>query len=159
MQLRKQFAYGFTLIELMVVVFVIGVLSGIAIPSYLTSRQHAQKDICRENRHTIDRWLQVYVQTEQRTPVDLQELIDGGYISPTRCPAGGKYELRLPADAPEETATYHPVPYVWCSVHGSDHAENAEDEDPPEIEIRPIEKALPVQPAVGDGLPLGKPLR
>ncbi|HUV38465.1 MAG TPA: prepilin-type N-terminal cleavage/methylation domain-containing protein [Planctomycetota bacterium] len=161
MQRQSALTRGFTLIELMIVVFVIGVIMGIAIPSYLHSRERAQEDICRENRATIDRWLAVFVQTEHRTPEAVDELIDGGYISPTRCPAGGTWELRFPEGTPEETAIYHPIPYVRCSVHGSLHeTDEAEEEEVPEIEVRPIERPAPLPLPGGGGLrPIGNPLR
>ena len=133
---------GFTLIEILIVTFIIGILMGIGIPSYLHSRAGAQRDMCREDRRTADRWLQIYVHREQQTPEDIQEVIDAGYVSPFRCPGGGTYELRFPEGTEEETATYHPVPYLWCSVHGSDH-ETEEEEEGPELEAEPVPEPLP----------------
>lgn len=61
-------------------------------------------------------------------------------------PGGGTYELRLPEDAREETASYHPVPCLWCSVHGSEHEpDEAGEEEEPEIE--PVPVPIPLRPS------------
>jgi len=44
---------GFTLIEIMIVVFIIGLLAGIALPSFIKARTEAQKVICIENMRVV----------------------------------------------------------------------------------------------------------
>jgi len=134
---------GFTLLEVLIVTFVIGIIMGIAIPSYLSSREGSHRDICRENRRTADRWLRIYVDKEQHTPEDIQELVDAGYLSLVHCPGGGTYELVVPEGTPEETETYHPVPYLRCTVHGADRETEDEEE---EVEVLPDPPLGPVAP-------------
>ncbi len=56
--MRKQ--EGFTLIELMVVILIIGILVAIAVPIFFTTQNNAQKGACLDNLRTIDSAIMQY---------------------------------------------------------------------------------------------------
>ena len=59
---------GFTLVELMVVVLVMGILIAIAIPLFNTAKASAQKKACFSNQRTIEGAAQTYQSVEGRMP-------------------------------------------------------------------------------------------
>jgi len=60
---------GFTLLEIMIVVSIIGLLATIAIPSFMSSRESTQKQICGENQRLIADMLDVYCLDKGRAPL------------------------------------------------------------------------------------------
>jgi prepilin-type N-terminal cleavage/methylation domain-containing protein len=89
-RLRKS---GFTLVEMMIVVAVVGLLATIAIPSMMRSRTQAQKNACLNNLRQIDsakqQWAMEKSQDGAAVPAenDLQPYLNHGTTMPI-CPAG-----------------------------------------------------------------------
>ena len=52
-RVRRSGESGFTLVELMIVMTIIGILASIAIPSYIRSVQKAKEAVLREDLHTL----------------------------------------------------------------------------------------------------------
>lgn len=77
---RKDRESGFTLIELMVVMLIIGVLLTIAVPSYNAAIKAAKESVLKEDLHVMRNAIDQYTMDKQKAPQSLQDLIDAGYL-------------------------------------------------------------------------------
>lgn len=71
---------GFTLIELIIVMTIIGLLTAIAIPSYLTSVKKAREAVLKEDLHTLRASIDSYTVDKEKAPESLDDLVQAGYI-------------------------------------------------------------------------------
>ena len=78
-RIRKQGA-GFTLIELMIVMAIIGVLAVIAVPSYISALKHAREAVLKEDLHVLRAAIDSYTMDKQKAPQALDDLITDGYL-------------------------------------------------------------------------------
>jgi general secretion pathway protein G len=78
-RIRKQDA-GFTLVELMIVMAIIGVLSMVAVPSYISAIKHAREAVLKEDLHTLRAAIDSYTMDKQKAPQSLDDLIQDGYL-------------------------------------------------------------------------------
>ena len=71
---------GFTLIELMIVMLIIGILASIAIPSYLASLKSAKEAVLKEDLHVIRDAIDSYTMDKGKAPQSLDDLVQAGYL-------------------------------------------------------------------------------
>jgi len=78
-RIRKQDA-GFTLMELMIVMMIIGILMLVAVPLYISAMKQAREAVLKEDLHVMRAAIDSYTMDKQKAPQSLDDLITDGYL-------------------------------------------------------------------------------
>ena len=78
-RIRKRDA-GFTLMELMIVMAIIGVLVVVAVPSYIGALRHAREAVLKEDLQVLRAAIDSYTMDKQKAPQALDDLVQEGYL-------------------------------------------------------------------------------
>jgi prepilin-type N-terminal cleavage/methylation domain-containing protein len=100
---------GFTLVEIMIVVLILGILLGIAVPNFVGARQRAWTNSCHENLKKIDHAKMVWAINEGKSPDESatwDDLVPSILQQTPTCPTHGDYTI---GDGNEPaTCSHHP---------------------------------------------------
>src|ERR1700733_1312414 len=71
---------GFTLLEMMIVIVIMGILMAIALPIYNQSLIRSREAVLRQDLFTLRSLISQYTLDKQKAPQSLDDLVQGGYI-------------------------------------------------------------------------------
>ena len=117
--MRKE---GFTLVEIMIVVAIIGMLASIAIPSFIKARSTSQQNACINNLRIIDSGKDSCALANKWEPgsniltTAVNEYIKGN--TTPECPAGGIYTYQVVGTNPTcsiSNPASHRIPNDWSN--------------------------------------------
>jgi general secretion pathway protein G len=71
---------GFTLLEMMIVMIIMGILMSIALPIYNQSLVRSREAVLRQDLFTLRSLISQYTLDKQKAPQSLDDLVQGGYL-------------------------------------------------------------------------------
>jgi len=123
MQIKRNRTHGFTLVEIMIVVAIIGLLAAIAIPNFVRARTTSQKNACINNLRQIDGAIQQWALENQAgaatavTAANIDPYLGRG--------AGTTANVLCPSDTSKSFATSYSLTTVaaapTCLIDSANH--------------------------------------
>jgi|SRR5271165_1332932 len=77
---KNRRSFGFTLLEMMIVMMIMGILLSIAIPMYNQSLIRAREAVLRNDLFELRKLISQYTLDKQKAPQSLDDLVSAGYI-------------------------------------------------------------------------------
>ena len=74
---------GFSILELMIAMFIMIVLLSVALPAYQRTMQHARETVLKENLWQMRRAIDQYKADKQKLPQSVKDLVDAKYLQET----------------------------------------------------------------------------
>jgi general secretion pathway protein G len=71
---------GFTLLELIIVIAVVGILATIAMPALKNVPPHAKESVLKTNLHTLRDVIDQHYGDKGKYPTSLEQLVEAGYL-------------------------------------------------------------------------------
>ncbi|NNE68240.1 MAG: type II secretion system protein [Pyrinomonadaceae bacterium] len=71
---------GFSLLELLIAMFILIILLSVALPIYQRSVQHARETVLKENLFQMRRAIDQYTADKNVAPQTIEDLVEGGYL-------------------------------------------------------------------------------
>jgi len=76
----KKSLRGFTLIELIIVIAIMGILMSVAVPLYLGHLKRANEAVLKEDLYSLRNAIDQYTQYKAKAPQDLNDVVTAGYL-------------------------------------------------------------------------------
>ena len=77
---KTNWSRGFTLLELMIVITILGILVSIAVPQYQQNIRRARESVLRQNLFQLRTLISEYTLDKQKAPQSLEDLVQAGYL-------------------------------------------------------------------------------
>ncbi len=119
MRIRKTQSGGFTLVEIMIVIAIIGMLAAVAIPNFVKAREKAQTTACISNLQQLEGAINTWALSNKKgsgDAVTMDDIKNSGFIrldasgNIPGCPGGGTYSVTTVDANPTCTMPGHVMP-------------------------------------------------